>query len=443
MSNDKEVEKGTSNSNEEEEDPRDAILDSIRHLSDSEARKFAEKLKAHISGESLLSGDPLDDTIQDLRHEDSSEEKEDSSDCPPELKKVFDSIAMSISQQTKGLEEMTQQSKLAQQSRGFQVSRPKLFVGCSEEKASAASFLREYEVYIEMVHPSHDDSDKSRMFPSCLGGRASRWYHNSDINMRKHWPTLKKEFLKRFISNKHANLKNTYRFRVQGPNETVAQYSDEMEALLEQCDLDMAAKVDYYIRGLKSHISPFLYAKDPKTLHAAEKYAMEVELLRPDSSPGSALEEVKSLKAEMASLCAQIKSERLAIFEATAPAQNQGHKQNFRGRGRGNGQSRGRGRGSHPRQDYHNQNYGQPYYNHGYQNQGYGPPSQQGFRGGYQNVVDHQYVQPPPQYYQQPGPYNSAQNQQYQRPAAGPSGPPPAARTPATPEGQSAQPQGN
>lgn len=329
------------------------------------------------------------------------------------LDKMVETLTLAVRQQGKEIAGIASQSAMNYHTKGFQIPRPSSYAGSADEKVSAINFLKQYQRYLSMVYPTHDNKLKARMFPACLTGRAYRWFMQLNDQINSDWVQLKEAFIDRFTSMNHLKLESSYRFREQQENESVAQYTDSMEMLLDQSDLDTHAKVDYYIRGLKRCIALPVFSKKPKTLEEAEKYALETEMLKADTANNTSPADLRQLKVEIESLCASVRSASLASFQQKPNQSSETNQSNSKPRDFGRNRGRGRGNNNNrSRLPQQNQQYGTPY------NQQHG------------QVIDHRYQQLAP----------SQQAPAFPPPAFYYGQPPPAPYQPGPPTSQSYQP---
>lgn len=321
------------------------------------------------------------------------------------LDKMIETLAAAVRQQSKDIAGMASQSALNNHTRGFHMPKPPSYAGSADERISAINFLKQYERYLSMIYPTHDAKVKTRMFPACLTGRAYRWLGQLNDHITSNWTELKEAFIERFTSMNHLKLESSYRFREQQESESVAQYTDAMELLLDQSDLDIHAKVDYYVRGLKRSIALPVFSKKPKSLEEAEKFALETEMLKADTAHHPSSADLRQLKAEIETLCANVKSANLASVQqnqAQSPKQDQ---TDSKPRDFSKTRSRGNNRGRFSQQNRQDgMQYGQVI-DHRYQQL---PPNQQNMPYPPPQIY---YNQPPPAPYQQA----PASQQQYQQ----------------------------
>ena len=125
------------------------------------------------------------------------------------------------------------------------------------------------------------DTRKLQIVSAYLRGIAANWYQQQQ-QLEENWPAawtgnnnaFKTVFLNQFRTNVQImSWQQQLATRIQGPTEPVAQYANDIKALLNKIDYDNAYpefyKVREFIKGLNSQIAFFVNKENPAALEEA------------------------------------------------------------------------------------------------------------------------------------------------------------------------------
>lgn len=166
------------------------------------------------------------------------------------------------------------QSSERQPRRHVMPPKPAMYDGLSHGEV----FLQDYISFVE--DSSYDDpvnEDFVMSFPAFLTGRARAWYKRLPNEDKRDWSLLRDLFKERFIAQFQNIARNSYKRRMQGEHETVAQYSLDMDQLMSSACVPPDEMLSVYVANLRECLSEQVLRYTPKDVREAEKVATEIE----------------------------------------------------------------------------------------------------------------------------------------------------------------------
>lgn len=139
-------------------------------------------------------------------------------------------------------------------------------------------FLQDYISFIEdSTYDEAVNEDFVMSFPAFLTGRARAWYKRLNNDDKKDWSLLLDLFKERFISHFTNAARKSYKRRMQGEHESVAEYSLDMDELMTAACVNPEEMLVVYISNLRECLSEQVQRHNPKDVREAEKVALEIE----------------------------------------------------------------------------------------------------------------------------------------------------------------------
>ncbi|XLT01331.1 hypothetical protein HN51_050682 [Arachis hypogaea] len=133
--------------------------------------------------------------------------------------------------------------------------------------------LRDFQAACSTVR--RDGADETsillKAFPFSLEGKVREWYYTQPLANVSNWDTLRKEFLEKFFPSEVTDkLRKDISTIVQDDNETLFEYWERFNSLLEACPHHMIDKI-----VLLSYITQGMRPQDKTTLESASNGSMK------------------------------------------------------------------------------------------------------------------------------------------------------------------------
>lgn len=139
-------------------------------------------------------------------------------------------------------------------------------------------FLQDYISFIEdSCYDEAVNEDYVMSLPAFLSGRARAWYKRLANDDKKDWEVLMGLFKERFITHFQNRARKSYKRRMQGEQESVAEYSLDMDELMTSACVPPDEMLSVYVANLRECLSEQVLKHNPKDVREAEKVAMEIE----------------------------------------------------------------------------------------------------------------------------------------------------------------------
>ena len=123
-------------------------------------------------------------------------------------------------------------------------------------------WMLKYQLFAE--HLGWDDPRRCRSLPLLLGGRALSWYRELPQGTQNAWPLLRQAIIAKYGPQAMGYLaEGDLSTRVQGPNETVESYSNEMIKRLNLAGIAEPLRWRYLLNGLRPAIKTFVLTQAP------------------------------------------------------------------------------------------------------------------------------------------------------------------------------------
>lgn len=141
------------------------------------------------------------------------------------------------------------------------------------------------QIRLKVTNPT----DIMRYLFVMLQKSAARWFRASNSEVQSDYSVFKEKLRHKFAANMRTTASRSLRHRVQGPNESVADYAESIETLCISANItDPQRKAEFFVEGLRESLREKLFVYGPNIdLETAIDVAKNCEAYKPRNATSS------------------------------------------------------------------------------------------------------------------------------------------------------------